>query len=75
LKIGDKSDFLDLTFNNNLEFDWYRKPTFSAKFINFMSSHPPSKKRRVIMNIVDKAILLRIPNIIKKIYPLLLKHF
>jgi len=37
-----------VTLINNkgkLEFDWYKKPTFSGRTLNFLSHHPTSQKR------------------------------
>jgi len=37
---GKKLNFLDVTLINNkwkLEFDWYKKPTFSGRTLNFLS--------------------------------------
>ncbi|XP_018360778.1 PREDICTED: uncharacterized protein LOC108759711 [Trachymyrmex cornetzi] len=45
---GDKINFLDLTLIKNkdrLEMDWYHKPTFSGRYLNFLSAHPLSQKR------------------------------
>ncbi|KYN27931.1 hypothetical protein ALC57_02677, partial [Trachymyrmex cornetzi] len=41
-----------------LIFDWYRKPTFSGRFLNYMSNHPVSQKRGMIFSLVDRAFLL-----------------
>ncbi|XP_018376444.1 PREDICTED: uncharacterized protein LOC108769756, partial [Trachymyrmex cornetzi] len=46
----DKINFLDLTLIKNkdrLEMDWYHKPTFSGRYLNFLSAHPLSQKRGV----------------------------
>jgi len=46
LEIGDnKLNFLDMMIINNkdkLEFNWYKKPTFSGSTLNFLSHHPTS---------------------------------
>ena len=45
---GDEINFLDVTISineNGFGFDWYRKPTFSGRFLNFNSNHPMSQKR------------------------------
>ena len=46
IKIGsDRINFLDITIikeNTILEFDWYHKPTFSGRYLNFLSAHPMS---------------------------------
>ena len=43
---------------NVLQFDWYQKPTYSGRILNFWSQHPISQKRGVISGLVDKAFLL-----------------
>jgi len=61
---GNKLDFLDVTVyneNNLLEFDIYRKPTFSGRTLNFHSKHPLSQKKGVIMSMVDRMFLLSHP--------------
>jgi len=38
-------NFLDMTIISNkgkLEFDWYKKPTFSERTLNFLSHHSTS---------------------------------
>ncbi|KYN22422.1 hypothetical protein ALC57_05184 [Trachymyrmex cornetzi] len=60
-KGGDKIDFLDVSIfihNNKFIFDWYRKPTFSGRFLNFLSNHPLSQKRGTVFSLVDRAFLL-----------------
>jgi len=32
--------------NNVLEFDWYKKPIFSGRFLNFLSKHHVFTKER-----------------------------
>ncbi|KYM98813.1 hypothetical protein ALC62_10460, partial [Cyphomyrmex costatus] len=61
---GDRLNFLDVTVirNNELiEFDWYHKPTFSGRYLNFWSQHPVSHKRGTVMGLVDRVILLSNP--------------
>jgi len=38
--------------------NWYRKPTYLGKYINFFSSHPRQYKFNTTDNLVDQAILL-----------------
>ncbi|EFN74899.1 hypothetical protein EAG_11700, partial [Camponotus floridanus] len=41
-------NFLEITIisdNNKLYFDWYHKPTFSSRYLNFLSQHPVCQKR------------------------------
>ncbi|KYN06950.1 hypothetical protein ALC62_02072, partial [Cyphomyrmex costatus] len=62
LEIGDKKlDFLDTSISiidNHFIFDWYRKPTFSGRFLNFFSNHPVSQKKGTIFSLVDRVFLL-----------------
>jgi len=44
--------------NNKLISNWYRKSTFSGRYINFYSNHPLQYKLNTITNLVDHAILL-----------------
>ncbi|KYN16034.1 hypothetical protein ALC57_11718, partial [Trachymyrmex cornetzi] len=52
--------------NNTLEYDWYHKPTFSERYLNFLSQHPISQKRGTIIGMVDRAFLLSVPKYHKK---------
>jgi len=57
----DEINFLDVTISineNGFGFDWYRKPTFSGRFLNFNSNHPMAQKRGTILSLVDRAFLL-----------------
>jgi len=38
--------------------NWYRKPTFLGRYINYYSSHPLQYKVNTITNLVDQAVLL-----------------
>jgi len=44
--------------NGELLTNWYRKPTFSGRYINYHSSHPFIHKLNTIKNLVDHAVLL-----------------
>ena len=61
---GNSINFLDVTIinnNNYLELDWYRKPTFSIRYLNYLSSHPISHKKGIIMDMLDRAMLFSDP--------------
>jgi len=61
---GTRLNFLDVTIINNegkVEFDWYRKPTFSGRVLNFLSHHPVTQKRGVLISMIDRAFLLSHP--------------
>ena len=58
---GDEINFLDVTISiigKGFGVDWYRKPTFSGRFLNFYSNHPIAQKRGTIFSLVDRTILL-----------------
>jgi len=57
-------NFLDLTLikiNGRLISNWYKKPTFSGRFLNFHSHHPLTHKRGTILSLIDRVILLSHP--------------
>jgi len=63
IETGDKNlkKLLNVTImknNNVLEFDFYTKPTFSGRFLSFLSQHPISQKREVMMSMIDRVFLL-----------------
>jgi len=61
---GDVLSFLDLTIikkNNALIFDWFQKPTFSGRFLNFYSHHPFPHKKGTIYSLVDRVVQLSHP--------------
>jgi len=52
--------FLEVTLINNKEkliLDWYKKPTFSRRTLNFLSHHPISQKRGTITNMIDRIFI------------------
>ena len=56
--------FLDtnvIRIDGRLTTNWFRKPTFSGRYINFLSNHPMRYKLSVITSLVDRAILLADP--------------
>ncbi|XP_071644559.1 uncharacterized protein [Temnothorax longispinosus] len=59
IEVGNKKlNFLDTTIINNnvlIEFDWYHKPTFSGRYLNYNSCHPSSQKRGTIMGLINRA--------------------
>jgi len=61
MEVGDSQlNFLVLTViirNSFMIFDWYQKPTFSGRILNYFSQHPITQKRGVIMNLIDKVFL------------------
>ena len=47
--------------NQKIITNWYRKPTWSGRVLNFYSHHPLSQKIAIIFNMVDKALKLSDP--------------
>ena len=70
IEIGNNIlNFLDTTIilnDGSVEFDWYHKPTFSGRYLNFNSWHPVSQKRGVVIGLVDRAFLLSHPKFHEK---------
>ncbi|KYQ47753.1 hypothetical protein ALC60_13217, partial [Trachymyrmex zeteki] len=61
---GDTLNFLDLTLikeGNILIYDWYHKPTFSARFLKFFSCHPLCHKVGTIISLIDRVLALSHP--------------
>lgn len=53
--------FLDVLLvrqGNSILTDWYTKPTFSGRLLNFYSKHPISQKIVMVYNLTDRAIKL-----------------
>jgi len=66
---GDRINFLDTTVileKNRIKIDWYHKPTFSGRLLNYWSHCPLSQKRGVIMGLADRAFLLSHPDFHQK---------
>jgi len=65
MEIGGTSlNFLEVSIinkNEQLMFDWYHKPTFSGRLLNYHSKHPMMHKRGVITSLIDKVLLLSHP--------------
>ncbi|KYN22039.1 hypothetical protein ALC57_05571, partial [Trachymyrmex cornetzi] len=59
-----KFGFLDVTMlrvDGRLEFNLYRKPTCSGRYLSFLSAHPISQKRGALIGVVDRVFLLSHP--------------
>jgi len=65
IEIGKSSiNFLDITIiieNKKIMFNWYHKPTFSGRYLSYLSQHPLSQKRGTVFGLVDRAFLLSHP--------------
>ena len=44
--------------DNSISTNWFRKNTFSGRFLNYFSSNPLYQKIGIIKDLVDSAILL-----------------
>jgi len=77
IEIGKSSiNFLDTTIiikNNRIVFNWFHKPTFSGRYLNFLSQHPLSQKRGTIMSLVDRAFLLSHPEFHQQNFELIVR--
>jgi len=61
---GERINFLDLTLmrdDDRLISNWYTKPSFSGRFLNFYSQHPLIHKKGTIISLVDRVLLLSHP--------------
>src|SRR5436190_8884249 len=68
-------DFLDVTVelrDCHFEFNWFHKPTFSGRFLNFFSYHPLAQKKGTIIGLVDHAFLLSHPRYHQKNFDMLI---
>jgi len=79
IEIGGRSlNFLDVTImknNNVLEFDFYTKPTVSGRFLSFLSQHPISQKRGIMMSMIDRVFLFSHPKYHQKNFNFIIETF
>lgn len=68
IEIEDNNNinFLDMTLTRNhkthkIVTQWYTKPTWSGRYLNYMSCHPKKQKLSVIVGLVDRALYLTSP--------------
>jgi len=57
LEVSNCLNFLNVTIinaNEKSEFNLYYKPTFLGRYLSFLSLHPLSQKRDVLMSMVDR---------------------
>jgi len=77
IEIGNNSiNFLDVTIiikDNQILFDWFHKPTFSGRYLNYWSQHPLSQKKGTIIGLVDRAFLLSHPEFHQKNFESIIK--
>jgi len=58
---GDELNFLDIILlkrDSRLYSNWFRKPTFSGRFLNFYSQHLFAHKKGTILSLIDRVIFL-----------------
>jgi len=73
---GNSLNFLDLSLIKSegyLIFDWFQKPTFSGRFLNYNSQHPFIHKKGTIISLTDRVINLSHPGFHKKNFDLIIK--
>lgn len=59
-----KINFLDITLHHldkKILTEWYTKPTWSSRYLNFNSCHPMTQKKSVIIGLADRVIELSDP--------------
>jgi hypothetical protein len=71
LEVSDNNsiNFLDVSIiidNNRITFDLYHKPTYSGRYLNFYSNHPPIHKKGVIYGLTDRIVSLSHPKYFQK---------
>lgn len=70
VEVNNSLPFLDVLVirqeNGSLLTNWYHKPTFSERFLNFQSEHPLSQKINIIQNLVHRALSLSSPQFAEK---------
>jgi len=72
---GDKLNFLDVTLikkDDRLHSNWYRKPTFSGRFLNF-HSYPFAHKKGTVLSLIDRVISLSHPEFHNENFDLVIK--
>ena len=78
IEIGndDRLNFLDVTLILNKKriiFDWYHKPSFSGRYLNFYSQHPTCQKRGTVIGLVDRVLKLSHPIFHSKNFSLIIE--
>ncbi|XP_044754438.1 uncharacterized protein LOC123313564 [Coccinella septempunctata] len=54
-------DVLLIRHGNEIKYNWYRKPTFSGRVLNFNSKHTITQKINIINNLKNRALKLSSP--------------
>ncbi|RLU15331.1 hypothetical protein DMN91_012325 [Ooceraea biroi] len=61
IETNNMLSFLDATVirdDNVLITNWYQKPTFSGRYVNFLSNHCVKHKIGIVKSLVDRALIL-----------------
>lgn len=59
--INNEISFLDINLivkGDRIISNWYQKPTFSGRYLNYFSQHPYSHKKGVIIGLIDRVVML-----------------
>ncbi|XP_071582148.1 uncharacterized protein [Temnothorax nylanderi] len=67
--VDDRLNFLEVTIirsKNHLLFDWFHKPTFSGRYLNFFSQHPFCQKKGTVISLIDRVFRLSHPQFQQK---------
>ncbi|XP_071573294.1 uncharacterized protein [Temnothorax nylanderi] len=67
--VDDRLNFLEVTIirsKNHLLFDWFHKPTFSGRYLNFFSQHPLCQKKGTVISLIDRVFRLLHPQFQQK---------
>ncbi|KYQ53936.1 hypothetical protein ALC60_07149 [Trachymyrmex zeteki] len=62
--MDDKLNFLDVCIikkGNSLIHNWYHKPTFSGRYLNYFFRHPLCQKVGTIIGLIDRVLSLSHP--------------
>lgn len=66
IETNNSLPFLDVILirgnDGSIVTDWYQKPTFSERFLNFRSNHSMKQKLNIILNLKNRALTLSHPN-------------
>lgn len=72
----NKLNFLDVIImvqDDHFIFDWYHKPTFSGRYLNYFSQHPVCQKKGTIIGLTDRVFLLSNPIFHQKNFNFIIK--
>jgi len=73
---GNELNFLEVKIikkDDGMIFDWYHKPSFSRRLLNFHSQHPITHEKGVVTSLIDKVLSLSHPDFQQKNFTLMTK--